>query len=129
MRLRFSLFTRIILWFFVNLIALGLVLFVFFNLHFRLDPNSPLLGDSNNHIEAVVRRIASEVREASNEEREAILKRYSETWQVDFLLYANNGERLAGQEIPLPAEVQRRVTESESFREGPFAGPPGNAGS
>lgn len=123
MRLRFSLFTRIMLWFFLNLIVLVIVLFAFFNLHFRLDPNSPLLGDSNNRIEGVVRRIAAEVREASNEERQDILKRYSETWQVDFLLYANNGERLAGRDIPLPVEVQRRVSESEPGRESPFAGP------
>src|SRR5438105_1499115 len=126
MRLRFSLFTRIILWFFLNLIVLGVVLFAFFNLHFRLDPNSPLLGDSSNRIEAVVRRIAAEVREASKEEREAILKRYSETWQVNFLLYDNNVERLAGQDIPLPAEVQRQIMESEPFRESQFAGSSGN---
>ncbi len=124
MRLRFSLFTRIILWFFLNLIVLGIVLFAFFNLHFRLDPNSPLLGESGNRIEAVARRIASEVREASKEEREAILDRYSETWQVDFLLYAGNGERLAGKEISLPAEVQRQVVEPEALRELPFGRPP-----
>src|ERR1041385_5830805 len=120
MRLRFSLFTRILLWFFLNLIVLGIILFAFFNLHFRLDPNSPLLGESGNRIEAVARRIAAEVREASREEREAILDRYSETWQVDFLLYAGNGERIAGKTIALPAEVQRQIVELEALREFPF---------
>jgi two-component system sensor histidine kinase CpxA len=124
LRLRFSLFTRILLWFFLNLIVLGIVLLVFFNLHFRLGPDSLLLAESGNRIEAIARQIASEMRDASAEEREIILKRYSETWQVDFLLYAGNGEQLAGTNTPLPTEVRQQMMEPGPFREPPFGRPP-----
>lgn len=37
--MRFSLYTKILLWFFLNLIVLGAVMLVFFNFQFRLAPD------------------------------------------------------------------------------------------
>ena len=107
-RFRLSLFARILSWFFLNLIVLGLVLLAFFNLQFRLAPDSPLFGRAGNRFEAVAHLISAEARDASREERDAILKRYSEEYAVDFLLYANTGEQLAGREATLPAAVLGR---------------------
>lgn len=109
MQVRVPLFTRILLWFFLNLVILGIVVFVFFDLQFRLDPTSPLLGDSGTRIENVARAITDDVREKTREERDAILRRYSEEYGLEFTIYANTGEHLSGPETPLPVEVMHRI--------------------
>ena len=129
-RFRLSLFARILSWFFLNLIVLGLVLLAFFNLQFRLAPDSPLFGRAGNRFETVAHLISAEARDASREERDAILKRYSEEYAVDFLLYASTGEQLAGREVSLPAAVLGRFFMSgppprpDRPPFGPPAGPP-----
>lgn len=106
MKIRFSLYTKILLWFFLNLIVLGAVLLVFFNFQFRLDPDSPMRGDSVMRIDTLAQLMSLEMADQTEEERNAILSRYSETYQVDFILYAADGRRLGGSDAPLPDEVR-----------------------
>ncbi|MFN7948311.1 MAG: HAMP domain-containing sensor histidine kinase [Blastocatellia bacterium] len=112
MRLRFSLFTKILLWFFLNLIVLGAVLLLLFNRQFRLE--------AGHRLESVASLMAVELRAAPPAEREAILRRYSETYQVEFLLYLNNGVKMAGREMALPNEVMAGIIAPV----GPPAAPP-----
>jgi two-component system, OmpR family, sensor histidine kinase CpxA len=109
MRPRFPLFTKILLWFFLNLLVLGGLLFAFFNLQFRLDPRSILQSEAGNRLEALVRLITDEVAGNPRAERDAILKRYGDAYQVEFLLFANTGEQLGGTDTTLPAEVLREL--------------------
>ena len=120
MRPRFSLFTRILLWFFLNLVVLGAVLFLFFNLQFRLRPESPLVGDSSNQIENIARLMMIEMYGKTREERDAIAQRYADRHQAAFLLYDNSGELLAGKATGAPAAVLEQVMRS------PNQPPPGN---
>jgi two-component system sensor histidine kinase CpxA len=119
MKLRFSLFTRIMLWFFLNLIVISAALVALFNLQFRLEPNSPLLAVSSARIENVARAISDDVRNKSREERDAILLRYSEAYRLDFMIYANTGEKLAGKESSMPMEVLERIKNPRPQRPGP----------
>src|SRR6185369_166702 len=112
MRPRFSLFTRILLWFFLNLVVLGAVLLLFFNLQFRLRPESPLVGDAGNQIENIARLMMIEMYGKPREERDAIAQRYSDRHQAAFLLYDNSGELLAGKATGAPAEVLEQVMRS-----------------
>jgi two-component system, OmpR family, sensor histidine kinase CpxA len=107
--LRFSLFYRIMLWFFLNLILLGTILFLIFNLNFRFEPNSPFFGGATNRIETVSRHISRDIDEKSREQRDAILRQYSETYNVEFFLFDNTGAQLGGREIELPAEVLNQI--------------------
>lgn len=116
MRVRFPLFTKILFWLFLNLLLLGVVLTVFFNLQFRFAPDSPFFAAFSNRLDSVARMIADEMRSAAENERSAILRRYSSSLKVDFLLYADTGEKLAGQDLPIPAEVMRHLTEGPSRR-------------
>lgn len=119
MRLKLSLFTRIVLWFFLNLAVISGVLFALFNLQFRLEPNSPLLAGASDRIENIARAITDDIRDKSPAQRENILRQYSETYRLDFSIYANDGERLAG-----TAEIPREVLELIKARP-PRMVPPG----
>src|SRR5512139_2043489 len=122
MRVRVSLFTKILLWFFVNLIVLGGVLWVIFNLQLRAAPDSPLFVASGHRLERVAGAISQEIRGATRAERTAILRRYSDTYKVEFLLYAGTGDPLAGDARPLPTEVVKYLTGPMGFPPPPPAG-------
>lgn len=110
MKMRFSLYSKILLWFFLNLIVLAAVLLVFFNFQFRLDPDSPMRGDSVMRIDTLAQLMSLEMADQTEEERDEVLKRYSETYQVDFLLYSADGRRLAASiDAQLPDEVRAQL--------------------
>ncbi len=131
MKFRLSLFARIMLWFFLNLAVIGGVLFALFNLQFRLEPGSPLLGGANDRIENIARAITDDIRDKSYEQREAILQQYSQIYRLEFSVYSNEGEKLAGKESVLPAEVLQRIKARPPGpgippEEAPFGGPSPN---
>ena len=103
--MRLSLFTKILLWFFLNLLALLAAVFLFLNFNQQLPQVFRAFNESSNAIRAVAQLISAEVREKSNEEREQILQRYAQAYQVDFLLYTNEGQKVAGKDLPLPPDV------------------------
>lgn len=112
---RFSLFTKIIIWFFLNLLVLAAILFAFFSYNFRYRPNSnfaSLFGGGS--IEIVTRQITNEIDNKTREQRDEILKNYSGKHSgVEFFLFDNKGEQLGGRAIELPAEIMRQITEPE----------------
>ena len=116
---RLSLFSRIMFWFFLNLILLGVILFTIFNLNFRFESNSPFFGGATHRIESVSRQISRDIDEKSRDERDRILQRYSETYNVEFFLFDNQGVQLGGRPVELPEEVLNKIVLREP-------GPPGS---
>ena len=117
---KFSLFSRIILWFFLNLLVLGVILFVFFSYNFRFRPNSGFSGFFTSGIESVTREITNALDDKTRIERDEILKTYAAKHKgVEFFLFDNKGTQLGGREIELPATVSEQL-----IREEPFPAPP-----
>jgi len=125
MRLRASLFTRILFWSFLNLAAAGALLYGFFTLQFRLGPDSALFA--GNRLQYVVARLGAESRGALTQDaRDALLERYSATYDADFLLFNDDGAQLAGRQTMLPASVVTFIKEERlQTRPGP-RGPEGD---
>jgi two-component system sensor histidine kinase CpxA len=115
-RLRFSLFSKIILWVFLNLLLLGACLWLVFSLAFRFEPQTPFFGGTSSRMETVTRVLERELDAKSRSERDEILKRYSENYSVEFFLFENTGKQLGGRDITLPAEVSAEITRTESPR-------------
>ena len=118
MKLRAPLYLKIAGWLCANLllVALGLGGFVAVQYHLGLD--SLLAGRAGDRVAAVAGVIAAELRTLPRERWDATLAPFSESYGVKFLLYAENGEHLAGDATELPAPVRARVT-------GPGPRPPG----
>ena len=102
---RFSLFTKTMLWFFLNLLILGAVLFFIFNLDFRFAPRSPFFRESANRIEALSRLVSLEMSGETRAEQDRTLAKYGEVYKIEFLVYDEKGEQLAGKEKPLPPQI------------------------
>ncbi len=109
--MRLSLFAKTMLLLLLNLVVVGGVLAGFFAIQTHQSPRARFWNLGNAHFETVARIIAEDLRFTTPEERETILKKYSETYKVDFYLYADSGERLAGSPSPLPEAVLAKVTE------------------
>jgi two-component system, OmpR family, sensor histidine kinase CpxA len=109
--MRLSLLAKTLLLLLLNLLVVGGVLFGFFAIQLHPSPRGPFSALTNGRIETVARLIAEDLRLTTPAEREAILKRYAETYQVEFLLFADSGEKLAGANIRIPTEVHDKITE------------------
>jgi two-component system sensor histidine kinase CpxA len=120
--MRLSLFAKTLLLLLLNLAVVGAVLAGFFAIQTQQSPRARFWNLGNAHFETVARIIAEDLRFTTPEERETILKKYSETYKVDFYLYADSGERLAGSLSPLPETVLSKVTEPYRLN-GPREGP------
>lgn len=124
---RFTLFKRILLWFFVNLAVLCLVLFGLFNLQFQLDHASPLRGPSSTRLELMASQIALAAGgDSSRAERDALLAGYSQNYGAEFLLFANDGRQMGGREVVLPPAVNEELHKSGRPRPPRDAPPPPN---
>lgn len=118
---RFSLFSKIILWFFLNLLILAGILWLIFSFSFRFESIS---SGTAHKMDAVSREISEQIHEKSRAERDEILKRYSNQYNVEFFVFDNQGKQLGGREITLPPEVFNEILYPES---GPKAtGQPAN---
>lgn len=101
--MRFSLFKKIILWFFLNLALVGAVFLLIFGLGI---PRQLRFFGGGMRLEPVARLIAIEVQNISRDERDAVLRKYSEVYKAEFTIFDNDdGTQLGGREIILPAEI------------------------
>lgn len=111
MKLRFPLYAKILLWFFMNLAALGVAGLLISGAPFRFGLDSLLAGRSGDRIEAVSGLISSELRGSAREKRDEVLKRFSDAYHVRFFLFQNNGMQIAGEPVELPHQVRERLVE------------------
>lgn len=111
MKVRFPLYARILIWFFLNLIFLGAVFFTAFRMQFRLGLDSLLLGHIGERVQAASQLIADELSETPEAQWKDVLGRFNKEYAVQFLLFRSDGTQAAGDNIPLPAEVMAKLTE------------------
>ncbi|MBU6402141.1 MAG: HAMP domain-containing histidine kinase [Verrucomicrobia bacterium] len=120
MRIRFPLYAKVLVWFFLNLLFLGLICYGFVKVQFRVGLDSLLMGRTGDRIQAVADIIAAELGASPASQWDEILQRFGRAYQVTFLLLRSDGTPAAGAHVALPADVLSRVV----FRRGPpdFAG-------
>jgi two-component system sensor histidine kinase CpxA len=111
MKLRFPLSIRILLWFVLNLLFLGVVFYGFSQVQFRFGLDSLLMGRAGDRIQAVSEVIAYELNSSPQSGWSDILKRLSAAYQIQFFLFRNDAEQAAGETIVLPPKIRAKVAE------------------
>lgn len=124
MKLRFPLFAKILLWFFLNLLLLGAVFYGFFHIQFRVGLDSLLAGQAGERIESLCQVIGYELKDAPIATWTDVLERFNTAYGVRFFLFRPNGTQTAGEPVTLPAEVANRLNE---FGPAPRPTPPEQA--
>lgn len=128
MKLRFPLLAKILLWFFLNLVVLGVVFYAVFRMQFRLGLDSLLAGRSGERIQALSDVIDAELKAKPARTWGESLKNFGNAYQADFLLFRTDGLQVAGTPTTLPAEVRAKLAERRGTGEGAGRGPPAGRG-
>jgi len=124
LRSRFPLSAKILLWFFANLVLIGIAAFVFIEFEFHLGPESLLGGRAARRIDALAELVNGEINSEPPAKWDQILARAGNLYGLRLLVAGPDGRRLAGEDIPLPDEVRVHL-----FRPRPPQPPGGWAGS
>jgi len=111
MKLRFPLYAKILVWFFLNLIFLGVAFYVVFKVQFRLGLDSLLAGRAGEHLQSVSEVIGNELNQSPNTEWDDLLKRFSSAYHVQFYLFRDDGPQMAGEPVDLPGPVFTKLTD------------------
>jgi two-component system sensor histidine kinase CpxA len=120
MKLRFPLYARMLTWFFLNLLLLALIGFVFFKAEFHIRLSSLFVGHAQERIQSVADVIHAELNQRPRAEWNSILKLFSDSYHLQFYLFRNDGQQLAGNAITLPAPVHNHLR--RPLFEGPRSG-------
>ena len=124
MKLRFPLYAKILLWFFLNLVFLGLVFYIFVRAQFGLGLDSLLLGQAGNRIQVMTDVITRELAKTPRNDWNDLLKQFSAIYQVNLVVFENNGTQVAGEPVSLPLDVTAKLRPPK----GPGSGNPGPPG-
>ncbi len=109
--LRFPLYAKILLWFFLNLMLLAAVFLLVFRAQFGLGLDWLLSGSAAARLEATSRLILAELSDRPRPEWDGILQRFGSAYGVRFYLFRNADEQLAGESLKLPQQVRSRLVE------------------
>ncbi|MFH2066448.1 MAG: HAMP domain-containing sensor histidine kinase [Pseudomonadota bacterium] len=111
-----SLFAKILLWFFLNLFLVGTVLFVFFLFQPQVDLYSIFGKQVSDRIRAAGRLMSHDLAQTEVGKWPAVLTRHGEIYQVDFVLFMDDGSRFLSREMEIPEVLMKQVTQALQSR-------------
>ena len=106
---RKSIFVKLLTWFFLNLLLLGLILSIFFQIQFYVPPDSLLRLKPEREIASLRYLIRHELTRAPREQWDGFLERYGQAFKVKLFLLSLRGVPIAGGNIILPSEVKEKI--------------------
>ncbi|HEY6170508.1 MAG TPA: ATP-binding protein [Verrucomicrobiae bacterium] len=115
MNLRFPLYAKILLWFFLNLVLLAAGVYLFARVQFRLGLDSLLAGRAGERVQAVADVMVAELRDTPRADWNPVLERFSDAYRLRFYLFRADGAQVAGEPVILPAEVGERVRDNRQI--------------
>nr|NJM01605.1 HAMP domain-containing histidine kinase [Desulfobacula sp.] len=110
-RPRSSLFTKILSWFFLNLILLGIALGVFFTFQPQMNLYSAFRQQGANRMRVAGMLISYDMEQAPQSEWPSILARHAKIHQVDFALILEDGSWFFSTDGKIPDPVLQKAGE------------------
>ncbi|SVD55684.1 uncharacterized protein METZ01_LOCUS408538, partial [marine metagenome] len=107
MNIRSTLFTKILAWFFLNLLLIGGVIWVVYE--FQIGPASPFVGPSEQRVHQVAQVISGGLTNSLREDWPNELKKYSEIYNVNFHLVGIDGQSLVDDSLKMPDEIRNKI--------------------
>ena len=121
-----SLFSKILLWFFMNLALVATVLVVFFAFGFQIDLHAIFGQQASDRLRTAGRLISHELKHLPTANWPDVLARHAEIYQVDFALLLKNGSQSLSKNMDIPEAVMKMATGyfRRRFPKGKFSLPP-----
>lgn len=109
MKVSYPLSLKVSLWLVLNLLLLAALGVGFFVAQGGLGWSALVAGPSGDRAQSLFSAIAGEAAAASGEARHAVLKRFGDTYGVEFMLFGFGETQLAGRPADLPAALRERL--------------------
>lgn len=110
MTLRFPLYAKILVWFFLNLLLVAGIFLVLLRGQFHSGLDWLLEAGAGQRIQSVCDVIMSDIADRPRSEWSQVLTRFDEAYQLHFCLFDNSdGTQVAGEPIDLPLRVRARL--------------------
>jgi two-component system sensor histidine kinase CpxA len=121
-----SLFSKILLWFFMNLALVAAVLVVFFAFGSQIDLHAIFGQQASDRLRTAGRLISRELNQLPTANWSNVLARHAEIHQVDFALLLKGGSQSLSKNMDIPEAVMKMVMGSfrRKFPKGKFSLPP-----
>ena len=113
MKPRPSLYAKILGWFFLNLLALGVIAWVFVSRQFGSGSDWLLTGEARSRVKAMTTVLKGELDASTPDEWNKILARFSNAYQLKLALWKNRGVQVAGEKMELPPDVKIILAERD----------------
>jgi two-component system sensor histidine kinase CpxA len=107
MNIRGTLFTKILAWFFLNLLLIGAMIWAVYE--FQIGPGSPFVGPSEQRVRQVAQVISDGLTNRLREDWASELGKFSEIYKVDFHLVGVDGQSLVDDSLKIPEEVREKI--------------------
>ena len=121
-----SLFSKILLWFFMNLALVAAALVVFFAFQSQIDLHSIFGQQASDRLRTAGRLISHELNQVPTANWSDVLARHAEIHQVDFILFLKGGLQSLSKDMDIPEAVVKMAM--GAFRpkpsKGEFSQPP-----
>ncbi len=108
---RIPLYAQILFWLFLNLVALASAFYLLIRAQFGFGLDWLLTGSAGERVDAVSNIIFTELNNHTRSEWDAVLKRFSTAYRMQFLVFHVDGRQLAGDPARLPPDVHAKLTE------------------
>ncbi len=107
MNIRGKLFTKILAWFFLNLLLIGAMIWAVYE--FQIGPGSPFVGPSEQRVRQVAQVISGGLTNRLREDWPNELSKFSEIYKVDFHLVGIDGQSLVDDSLKMPDEILEKI--------------------
>ena len=104
-----SLFSKILLWFFMNLALVAAVLVVFFTFGSQIDLHAIFGHQASDRLRTAGRLISHELNQVPTANWSEVLGRHAEIYQVDFALLFKGGSQSLSKHMDIPEAVMKMV--------------------
>lgn len=125
-----SLFTKILCWFFLNLVLVGVALGIFFTFQSQMNIYSLFGQQGTNRLRSAGMLIAYDLQKMPRAEWAAVLARHAGIHQVDFALVLEDGSRFFSADMEIPEIVITKAMdmgpEAPRHTPSPLRGAPGD---
>ncbi|MCB1237074.1 MAG: HAMP domain-containing histidine kinase, partial [Verrucomicrobiae bacterium] len=118
-RLRLPLYGKILLWFLVNLMVLGLLGFGFMRAQFRLGFDWMLAGPGGERLEQLGESLTDELRRTPESDWPPVLERHEAALGLTLALFGSDGIQQLGPPLEVPDELRSKLIDKRRTEDMP----------
>jgi len=109
LEIKLSIFSKLLIWFFLNLGLIAVLLVIFFQVRFHFSPDSPLTGPSFQKTHSMRKLLRRELSSSQRSMWNEILEKYGHAFDLELFLYSIRGEKITGIQGNVPEEVLNKI--------------------